>query len=135
MQKEAEVHASEDKSRKELVEARNIADNMCYAAEKALRDGGDKVPADVKTDVESRVKNLREIQPTADTSTLKQKTDELSQAMQRIGQAMYGSSGQGPKDSDSGPQGGPRSGPGGSDSGNGSQGSSDNVKEGEVVEE
>lgn len=138
MQKEAEAHATEDKERKELVEARNIADNMCYAAEKSLRDAGDKVPVDVRSDVESKAKDLRGMAATADVQTLKQKIDELSQAMQKIGQAMYGSpstdSGSPRGGSDpNGPQ-GPAgdANPGGSGA-NGPQ--NGEVKEGEVVEE
>ena len=134
MQKEAEAHASEDKSRKELVEARNIADNMCYAAEKALRDGGDKVPADVKAEVESRVKELRDSQAGADAALLKQKTDALSAVMQKIGQAMYGS-GQDQQTGPQGPQGGPQGSSGGGVPPEGSSPQGGDVKEGEVVEE
>src|ERR1044072_8237558 len=54
MRKDAEVHAEEDRQRKELIEARNNADNTVYAAEKALRDFGEKVPADTKSEVESK---------------------------------------------------------------------------------
>src|SRR5512141_20315 len=61
MRKEAEAHAAEDKARKELVEARNNADNSVYTAEKALRDLGDKVPGNVRSDVESHVAKVREV--------------------------------------------------------------------------
>jgi molecular chaperone DnaK len=56
--KEAQVHAEEDKKKKEQVETRNIADNMTYTAEKALKDTGDKIPADLKTSIEQKVKAI-----------------------------------------------------------------------------
>lgn len=132
MVKEASAHASEDAKRKEEVEARNQADNMCYVAEKSLRDAGDKVPADVKSDVEAKVKAIRDVLATASVADLKAKTQELSLSMQKIGQAMYGQgqSGagaqgpQGPQGPAGGPDGqGPTSGP-----------TSDGPVEGEVVE-
>ena len=55
MRKDAEAHAEEDRKRKELIEARNNADNTVYAAEKALREFGDKVPAEIKSDVEAKL--------------------------------------------------------------------------------
>lgn len=87
--KDAELHSQEDKRKKEEVEVRNTADTLCYTAEKALRDAGDKVPADVKTDVESKVKALRESLPTASIEELKEKTKTLSDAMLKIGEHMY----------------------------------------------
>jgi molecular chaperone DnaK len=87
--KDAELHSSEDKAKKEAVEARNIADSMCYTAEKALKDAGDKVPAEVKADVESKVKAVRDALPTANADELKQKTQALSDAMTKIGEYMY----------------------------------------------
>ncbi len=98
---ESEAHAAEDRQKKEQVEARNMADNLCYTAEKALRDAGDKVPADVKTEVESKVKSLRDALQTASTEELKSKTQELSLAMQKIGQSMQPDpTDQGPKPDD-----------------------------------
>jgi molecular chaperone DnaK len=91
--KEAEKFASEDKQRKESAEARNIADTLCYTAEKAIKDAGDKVPADVKTDVEEKVKDLRAVLQTASVEELKQKTQALSDTMMKIGQAMGGQPG------------------------------------------
>ena len=54
--REAQTHAEEDKKKKEQVEARNMADNMIYTAEKAIRDAGDKVSAEIKTEVEDKIK-------------------------------------------------------------------------------
>ena len=107
-----------------------MADNLCYTAEKSLRDAGDKVAADVKKDIEDKVKALREILNTASVADLKAKTQELSLAVQKIGEALYKqgdpSTGSGPV----GPQGGPQTPPAGGQ--NGPQGTGE-VKEGEVV--
>ena len=100
MVKEAESHAAEDRKKKEEVEVRNAADNMCYTAEKALRDAGDKVPAEVKTEIETKVKGIRDTLQTASVHELKDKTQELSLAMQKIGQSMYGQGGPGAGGSD-----------------------------------
>jgi molecular chaperone DnaK len=89
MVKDAESHAEEDKKKKEQVESRNTADTMAYTAEKALKDGGDKIPEDVKNDVETKIKALRDILQTAETEELKQKTQELSDALQKVGQHIY----------------------------------------------
>jgi len=94
MTREAELHAEEDRKRREQVEARNIADNLCYTAEKTLKEAGDKVSADLKKEVEDKVKALRGILATASTEELKQKTEDLSQSLQKVGQAMYGAAGQ-----------------------------------------
>jgi len=88
--KEAEAHASEDTKKREQVEARNRADNLAFTAEKSLKDAGDKVPSDVKTSIEAKVKALREIIPTASKEDLDAKMSELSTEMQKIGSAMYG---------------------------------------------
>ena len=94
MVKEAELHAAEDKRKKEQIEARNIADSLCYTAEKSLRDAGDKAPAELKTEIESKVKTLRDSLQTASTEELKTKTQELSLTLQKLGQNMYGQNAQ-----------------------------------------
>ncbi|MSP12007.1 MAG: molecular chaperone DnaK [Chloroflexi bacterium] len=86
---EAESHAGEDRQRKEEVETRNTADTVLYQAEKTLRDLGDKVPADVKSNVESKLAALRESMSGKDTDNIRHKTEELNQAMQQIGASMY----------------------------------------------
>ena len=140
MQKEAETHAQEDKGRKELVEARNVADNMCYTAEKTLKDAGDKVDAVLKTEVEDKVKDLRAVLQTAPLDELKAKAEDLSVTLQKIGQAMYGSSAAagGPPPGTppgSGPQNGGDGGFPGPDQGGSDNPRSGDVKEGEIVEE
>jgi len=110
--KEAEKHSSEDKQRREQVDARNAADSLCYTAEKSIKDAGDKVPADVKTDVENKVKDIRAVLQTASAADLKQKSQALSDAMMKIGQQMYGQGqpGASPNPTGAGPQPGPDNG-------------------------
>jgi molecular chaperone DnaK len=131
MVKDAEANAEADKKKKEAVEARNTADNLCYTAEKSLKDAGDKVPADLKKNIEDKVKELREMLQTASAEDLKAKTKELSDLMVKIGEHMY--------QGQNGPQTGPQ--PGGENNGkdeNKKDGDNPDDKEtveGEVVEE
>lgn len=92
MAKEAEVHAAEDKAKKEKVEVRNQADTLVYTAEKALKDAGDKVDTAVKGQIEDRIKAVKDALEKDDTETIKKTTEELSTAVQKIGQAVYGAS-------------------------------------------
>ncbi len=89
MTKEAEAHASEDTAKKEKIEARNKADNMIYVAEKSLKDAGDKVSADVKKEVEEKISALKSILEGGSKEDLETKTKDLSDSLQKIGQAMY----------------------------------------------
>lgn len=94
MRKEAEMHSEEDRKRKELIDVRNTADNMVYTAEKALRDLGDKVPADVRTQVEEKVSKVRETMGKDDAQAIRSATNELTQVVQKIGEAAYQAGGQ-----------------------------------------
>ena len=89
MKKDAEMHADEDRKKKEEIETKNIADNLVYQAEKSLKDAGDKVAADVKTEVEERIKKAKEVISTGTTDDIKKASEELSAALSKIGQAMY----------------------------------------------
>lgn len=89
MVQEAENHKNEDKKRREEVEARNIADSLCYTAEKSLSDAKDKVPADLKSSIEEKVKDIRDNLQTASAEDLKEKTKVLSDELQKIGEYMY----------------------------------------------
>jgi molecular chaperone DnaK len=89
MVKDAEKFASEDQKRKDRIEARNNADSMVYTAEKTLRDLGDKVPADVKNEVEAKTAALRGLLETGSVDDLKHKTEDLAQSVQKIGASMY----------------------------------------------
>ena len=89
MKKDAEAHAEEDVKRKDLIEARNHGDNTAYAAEKALKEFGDKVPEDVKTEIEAKVAEVRKAVEGEDVEAMKSLTEELGQLIQKIGASVY----------------------------------------------
>lgn len=89
MVKEAEAHAAEDKKRREEAETRNHAESLVYTAEKALADAGDKVPEDVRTQVQSAVGELKTALEGTDVEQVKAKQAALSAVMQKIGEAVY----------------------------------------------
>ena len=89
MTREAEEHAKEDEEKKGEIETRNQADALVYQAEKALKDGGDKVPEDIKKDVEEKIKAVKDIQASGAVDEVKQKTEELSSVLSKIGESMY----------------------------------------------
>jgi len=90
MQRDGELHADEDKKRRELIELRNHADSTAYQAEKTLRDNPDKIDAALKTDVEEKVKELRAAMETEDQERIQATLEALSASMQKIGEAVYG---------------------------------------------
>jgi molecular chaperone DnaK len=90
MVREAEQHAEEDRRRKEEIEARNMADQAVYTAEKTLRDMGEQVPENIKKDVEEKAEALKAIKDTGSVDEIKQKTEALGYALQQIGAAAYG---------------------------------------------
>lgn len=89
MQKDAELHAEEDKKRKSLVEAKNQADTLIYATEKSLKDLGDKVDADTKGNVEKEIENLKKILESDDTDAIKKGIEALTQASHKLAEIMY----------------------------------------------
>ncbi len=89
MKKEAEEHSEEDNKRKELIEARNNADNMVYTAEKMLRENGDKIDEALKQEVTDLAAKLREQMNVDDTAAIRSETDKLSQSLQKVGASMY----------------------------------------------
>jgi molecular chaperone DnaK len=93
MVEDADKYREQDRKRKEQVEARNIADNTLYAAEKFLKEQGNSAPSNLRSDVESKITALRSVIESNDTGIIRQRTDELSQALQRMGAAMYQSAG------------------------------------------
>lgn len=116
MRKEAEEHASEDQEKKDKIEARNKADNMIYVAEKTVKDlpageagAGDKAKAEDKTEIEEKVKALKDILDTGSKEDLEAKTTELSDVVQKLGASMYQTppAGEEPASSDAS-QGGPK---------------------------
>lgn len=94
MKKEAETHEAEDKKKKEEIDARNLADQMIYTAEKAIRDAGDKINEDVKTGVNTKIEDLRKIKDSGSLDDVKKATEALSIEMQKIGPAVAQSSGE-----------------------------------------
>jgi len=89
MTKDAEMHAEEDKQKKELVEARNMADTLVYTTEKAMRDAGDKLTEDEKKPVQEAIEELNKVKNADDLSVIKAKSETLSQAAQKIGEKLY----------------------------------------------
>ncbi len=89
MKKEAEVHAEEDKKKREKIEVKNMADSLIFTTEKTLKEAGSKVPDSDKKDIESKIEALKKVKDGDDIEAIKKATDELSQAIQKIGAAMY----------------------------------------------
>ena len=89
MKKEAEDHAEEDKKRKEAIEAKNMADNAVYTAEKTLRENGDKIDDALKKEVNDQVEKVREAMNKDDAEAMRSETDKLGQIIQKIGASMY----------------------------------------------
>jgi molecular chaperone DnaK len=96
MQEEAEKHKAEDEKKAETIKVKNNADQMVAVAEKSLKDAGDKVPKDVKENVEEKVKKVKEVAAKEDSSKedIESATKDLSDTLSQIGQAMYGQQGQ-----------------------------------------
>jgi len=89
MQKEAEMHASEDQKRREEIETKNTADSMVYQSEKMLRDNKDKIPSDLNSDAEAKIAALKSALQGSDLQAIKNATQALNESMQKIGQAVY----------------------------------------------
>ncbi len=88
MQADAELHAEEDKKKKEVVDVKNTAEMTMYTAEKALKDAGDKIPAELKSEVEAKITTLKGVKDGTDGEAIKKATEELSAEMSKIGEAM-----------------------------------------------
>ncbi|MGA3183217.1 MAG: molecular chaperone DnaK [Candidatus Dormibacteria bacterium] len=139
MVKEAEAHAEEDRQKTEAIEVKNRSEHLAYQAEKALKDAGDKLPADLKADIEAKVAAVRDAIAKNDDAALKTAHDALQAEIQKIGEAVYASSGSGSSSGPSGstpePEGGsapPEGGAGGSSGSDGSGG--DDVVDAEFKE-
>jgi molecular chaperone DnaK len=89
MVREAELHAQEDRQRREEIETRNRADSLAYQAERTLRDLGDKVSADLRSEVENKVKDVRDALAGSDLTRIRSAADDLERTLQRIGQEAY----------------------------------------------
>jgi molecular chaperone DnaK len=89
MVKEAEAHSAEDRAKREEVELRNQADHMIHQAEKVMKDNADKIPADVKTEVEGKLEALKNAAKGSDTKALQRQMDEFNESLQKIGTHIY----------------------------------------------
>jgi len=89
MKKDAESHAEEDKKKRELIEAKNIAESLVYTAEKTLKDAGDKVDSNKKSEVEEKIKAVRDALPGDNLEVIKEMTEALSKSLQELGASMY----------------------------------------------
>jgi len=93
--KEAEANAEADRAKKDTIEVKNNADTIIYSAEKAVKDAGEKVPAEVKGEVEDKIKQAKQAMESGNTDEIKAKADALGESLQKIGAAMYQGSEQG----------------------------------------
>jgi molecular chaperone DnaK len=121
MVKDAEAHAAEDKKRRALVEAKNHADGLVHSTEKTLKEHGDKISAAEKQAIETAIVELKTAMEGSDADAIKAKTDALTQAAMKLGEAMYRAQQPG----DAGPGGpgtGPEAGPGAGAGTGGSEG-------------
>ncbi|TMB25358.1 MAG: molecular chaperone DnaK [Deltaproteobacteria bacterium] len=94
--KEAQSHEAEDKQRREEIEIRNRADNLAYATEKSLKDLGDKIPAATKSDLEAKVKAVRDALAGSDIEAVKSTSETLMQASHRMAEEAYKAAGGAP---------------------------------------
>jgi molecular chaperone DnaK len=89
MQKDAELHAEEDKKKKEKIETKNHADTLVYSTEKALKEYGDKVDADTKKKIEEKLEEVKKALTGDDSDAIKKSSDELGEVSMKLGEAMY----------------------------------------------
>ena len=90
MKKEAELHAREDRKKQELIEAKNLADNLIYTTEKTLREAGENPNiVDIKKEIGEKIEALKKVKDSDNIEDIKNKTQELSQAIQKVGTELY----------------------------------------------
>ena len=102
MTKDAEIHAEDDKKKKEKIEVKNNADTLVYSTEKLLRDSGDKIKEEDKKSIEEKVEALKKVKDSDDIEAIKKASEELSLEAQKIGAAMYQEQAKESKDSSKG---------------------------------
>jgi molecular chaperone DnaK len=103
MRADADANAEADKKKKELIELQNAADQMVYAAEKALKEHGDKVSEEIRTNVQQKIDVVKTARAGTDADAIKKASEELSSAMSAIGEAMQKSQSTDQKPPESGP--------------------------------
>ena len=86
---EAEQHAEEDKQKREEIETLNASDNLVYTAEKMVKDNEDKIPEDLKTEIEEKIKLSREAITEKDSEKIKLSMQDLQTTMQKVGEIVY----------------------------------------------
>jgi len=128
--KEAQAHESEDKARREEIETRNKADNLAYTTEKTLKDLGDKVPAATKTDLEGKVKAVRDALAGTDVEAVKTSSDALMAASHKMAEEAYRAAGSPP----GGDPGAPGAAPGGAAGPGAEAGGAASAKKDDVVD-
>jgi len=89
MKKEAEIHAQKDKEKKESAEAKNLAENLIYTSEKALKEAGDKIDQETKKEIQEKIDALKKVKDKGNINEIKEQTAELSKVIQKIGAQMY----------------------------------------------
>jgi molecular chaperone DnaK len=89
MVKDAEAHSAEDEKKKKLIEARNQADTLIYSTEKSMRDLGDKLDSGLKSEIETKIEELKKVMEGEDEEAIKKATDELSQASHKLAEKLY----------------------------------------------
>ncbi|MBW2283344.1 MAG: molecular chaperone DnaK [Deltaproteobacteria bacterium] len=87
--KDAELHAEEDRKKRELIDARNMADSLVYTTEKSVTEAGDKVDEETKQNINQAVENLKKVMEGEDTEEIKRLSDELTQASHKLAEALY----------------------------------------------
>lgn len=88
MTKEAEMHAAEDAKKKEMIEAKNVAEQLIYTSEKSLKEAGDKVPADLRKSIEDKIADVKTSKEGSDPALLKKSTEVLSNELSKIGEIL-----------------------------------------------
>ena len=111
MKKDAEIHAEEDKRRRELVETKNQADALIHSTEKSLKELGDKVDAETRTNVENEIENVKKALEGDDVDAIKTAVEALTAASHKLAELMYAQASQNNPDMDGGSDGGDDSGP------------------------
>ncbi len=110
MTKDAELHAEEDKKKKELVETRNQADALVHATEKSLKDLGDKVDEETRSNVEKEIENVKSVMESDDVAQIKAATESLTNASHKLAELMYAQAAKDNPEGGAGPEGGAASG-------------------------
>jgi molecular chaperone DnaK len=94
MVKESQAHEADDKKRKELIEARNIADNLIYQTEKAMRDLGDKISSTERGEVEAKINDLKSALTSEDATHIQKASEDLQKSFYSVSEKLYGQEGQ-----------------------------------------